>query len=133
MTRSSDGEARPQESADAVAASALTDTFPPAPARLHMADRKAEIHPAVMQAIGRAIASSAAVGRKWHVCLRTEEHTELVRFSLGSYRDIERLAKEIRGLGYELTLLHPEHTDCDFLLEPGHGERGEAPDASAPG
>lgn len=74
----------------------------------------------VMEAIQRAIAAtgSGAGQSGWDVCVRDPEGEDLISFKLGSYKEVQALAADIRKLGYDLTMLHPVHTECDFVLEP---------------
>jgi hypothetical protein len=83
-----------------------------------MADNESEVRTRLMEAVRRAIANSPPSKRSWHVCVKTPDDDDLFSFTLGSYQEVERLAAELRTLGYHLKLLHPVHTHCDFVLEP---------------
>jgi hypothetical protein len=77
----------------------------------------------VTEAVKRAISSTELAGKRWHVCVRSPDGEDLISFYLGSFKDIDKLAREIRSLGYELKMLDPTLKQCDFLLEPqGRGE-----------
>lgn len=72
-----------------------------------------------MQAIQRAIAASGSGARGFHVCVKSPDDPDnIMSFTLGSYKDVEKLTEDIRHLGYELTLMHPVLKHCDFVLEP---------------
>jgi hypothetical protein len=72
-----------------------------------------------MEAVNRAVAASAPSVKRLHVCVRSpDDHDNVITFTLGSYQEVTKLAREIEELGYELKLLHPILKHCDFVLEP---------------
>ena len=84
-----------------------------------------ESHQLVMEAIRRAIAATTAGAAGWQVCVRNPDGGgDLISFKLATFKEVEMLAAEIRQRGYELTMLHPVHTQCDFVLEPRKAEEG---------
>jgi hypothetical protein len=72
----------------------------------------------LMDAISRAIVRSKRSGQMLNVCVRSSDDEELMTLRLGSYKEVQELALELRELGYGLTIMHPVHKHCDFLLEP---------------
>ena len=79
----------------------------------------------LMEAIQRAIAATEATDRGWQVCVRNPDGgTDMISFKLATFKEVEMLAAQIRRLGYELTMLHPVHTQCDFVLEPQKADGG---------
>lgn len=73
----------------------------------------------VMQAIKRAVAASGSSRRALHVCvISPDDEDDIISFTLGSYKEVQKLTLEIKELGYELKLMHPVHKQCDFVLEP---------------
>jgi hypothetical protein len=72
----------------------------------------------LIEAVSQAIRRSRPSDRTWLVCVRAPDDEQLISLELGSYGEVEQLAREIRSIGYHLKLMHPLHTNCDFLLEP---------------
>ena len=73
----------------------------------------------VMQAVNRAFAGTTLKGKGLHVCVRSpDDHDNIISFTLGTYKEVQDLAREIEALGYELKLMHPVLKHCDFVLEP---------------
>jgi hypothetical protein len=82
----------------------------------------APIDPKLIDAISRAIVRSMRGQRPWTVCIRSPGTEDFITLNVGSYKDVQDLAGNIRELGYRLKMMHPEHTHCDFLLEPEGAE-----------
>jgi hypothetical protein len=80
---------------------------------------ESEVTVRLTRAVSQAIARTTLGEASWHVCVRTPDDDEILfSFRLGTYKEVERLAREISDLGYQLKLMHPVHTKCDFVLEP---------------
>ena len=74
------------------------------------------VPPQLMAVIAHAI--SCRSGHSLSVCVRTDEQEELIKFALGRYSEVRSLGAQLKALGYELKIMHPVHTSCDFVLEP---------------
>jgi hypothetical protein len=72
----------------------------------------------LIEAVTKAIRRSRVSDKTWLVCIRAPDDEQLISLELGSYGEVQELAREIRSMGYTLKLMHPAHTDCDFVLEP---------------
>lgn len=57
-----------------------------------------------------------ANGRACTVCLRTPSGDVVGHFRLPSYEHVSALDRRLRALGYEMSMLHPQHTGCDFIF-----------------
>jgi hypothetical protein len=82
---------------------------------LRMDSHELELQRTVLAIIARAVAKRS--GDLFEVCVRAPNDQELIHFGLGSFAEVRALAAQLRDLGYDLTMMHPKHTSCDFVLE----------------
>lgn len=62
-----------------------------------------------------------SAGVECTVCVKTSSGELVGHFRLPSYAHVRALAGRMRALGYGMSIMHPEHTDCDFILEEPKG------------
>lgn len=97
---------------------------------------------AIIQAFERVKLASPARGPGWSVGFRDERDHLIVSFTLGSYRQVDELARAVAALGFSLTILDGEG-GCDFvfrqesanpdlLADRAHGDGLELPPLPSP-
>lgn len=72
---------------------------------------------AILQAIDevRALALMSD-GRSCTVCLKAPSGELVGHFRMPSYEHVIALGRRLHALGYEMSILHPQHTGCDFVF-----------------
>lgn len=85
-----------------------------------MQDRKQALL-AIIRAFERVRLASPTRGPGWSVCFKDAHDHLLVSFTLGSYRQVDDLAREVADLGFSLTILDGDDATSDFVFRPDGG------------
>ena len=77
-----------------------------------------DVETQVMAAIRKAMIEAPVSDQALDVCVNSPQGETIAKFKLPSYALVEKLAAELRHLGYAILVMHPENTKCDFVLQP---------------
>ena len=73
---------------------------------------------AILDAIDEVRAMPVDTDRRpWTVCFRAPSGEVIGQMRMPSYEHVSALQDKLRPLGYRMSMLHPEHTGCDFVFQ----------------
>lgn len=76
----------------------------------------------ILRACERARAAAAPGGPGWSVCFKDRDGRSIALLTLGSYDQVDHLAREVVGLGYHLTVLDAGVQESDFVFRAAPSE-----------